>query len=93
MERKRLEVAEKTALEKKELERKRLEVEKSSKAFLDSIDLSTISHLPTTSSEIPALISKVVSSRDKLTNNEKLLDNFKFAVSVEIFLKIQLCCS
>jgi hypothetical protein len=28
-----------------------------------------------------------------LTNNEKLLDNFKFAVSVEIFLKIQLCCS
>jgi hypothetical protein len=96
LERKRLEVAEKTALEKKELERKRFEVEKSSKAlgtFLDSIDLSTISHLPATSSEIPALISKVVSSRDKLTNNEKLLDNLKFAVNVEIFLKIPLCCS
>jgi hypothetical protein len=28
-----------------------------------------------------------------LTNNEKLLDNLKFAVNVEIFLKIPLCCS
>ncbi|EFX77361.1 hypothetical protein DAPPUDRAFT_106229 [Daphnia pulex] len=73
----------KTASKKKEFERKRLEVAESSQAlgtFLDSIDQLQISYLTTNPSEIQKLISQVLSSRDNLTNNERLLDNLRYSV-------------
>jgi hypothetical protein len=54
--------------------------------FLDSINQLQIFHLPTNLSEIQKLISQVLSSRDVLINNERLLDDLKYSVSLEFFL-------